>query len=124
MKKIIALEEAGQLGLAIYLLFLFQLNVNGWIMLVLFFLPDAFAIGYLVNKATGAILYNISHHKLVAIVLIVIGVLTKLDNIILIGILFFAHSSFDRMLGYGLKYLDSPNRTHLGFIGKEKYKNG
>ncbi len=31
----------------------------------------------------------------------------------------FAHSSMDRMLGYGLKYEDSFGNTHLGMIGKK-----
>jgi hypothetical protein len=28
------------------------------------------------------------------------------------------HSSFDRVLGYGLKYDDDFKHTHLGWIGK------
>lgn len=32
----------------------------------------------------------------------------------LIGIVMLAHSSLDRVLGYGLKYPDSFQRTHLG----------
>lgn len=35
-----------------------------------------------------------------------------------IGIVMFAHSSFDRVLGYGLKYCDNFKNTHLGAIGK------
>jgi hypothetical protein len=35
------------------------------------------------------------------------------------GIVLFGHSAFDRILGYGLKYPDSFNNTHLGRIGKE-----
>ncbi len=34
--------------------------------------------------------------------------------------LLFAHSSFDRMLGYGLKYNDSFNHTSLGWTGKKE----
>jgi len=30
------------------------------------------------------------------------------------------HASLDRILGYGLKHLDSFNNTHLGIIGKKK----
>jgi hypothetical protein len=30
----------------------------------------------------------------------------------------FGHSAFDRMLGYGMKYTDSFQHTHLGLIGK------
>jgi hypothetical protein len=40
-----------------------------------------------------------------------------------IGLITYAHSSFDRTIGYGLKFLGNPSKTHLGFIGKEKNKN-
>jgi hypothetical protein len=31
-----------------------------------------------------------------------------------------AHIGADRFLGYGLKYADAPQQTHLGRIGKQK----
>jgi hypothetical protein len=37
----------------------------------------------------------------------------------LIGLILFGHSSMDRALGYGLKYPDSFQNTHLGIIGKQ-----
>jgi hypothetical protein len=37
-----------------------------------------------------------------------------------LGLIFLAHSSFDRAAGYGLKYFDGFNHTHLGWIGKNK----
>ena len=52
----------------------------------------------------GAIMYDFSHHKLVAIVLIGMGLMTN-QYWLLAGLLAFAHSSFDRMIGYGLKVL-------------------
>lgn len=36
------------------------------------------------------------------------------------GILLFAHSCFDRVLGYGLKFTDDFKHTHLGMIGNKK----
>lgn len=41
------------------------------------------------------------------------------DIVILVGIILFSHSAFNRMLGYGLKYPDSFKNTHLGLIGKK-----
>jgi hypothetical protein len=32
------------------------------------------------------------------------------------GTLLFTHASFDRILGYGLKYFDSFKHTHLGWM--------
>jgi hypothetical protein len=40
------------------------------------------------------------------------------------GIILFTHISFDRVLGYGLKYSDSFHNTHMGIIGKKQYNNG
>ncbi|MBC8508108.1 MAG: DUF4260 family protein [Anaerolineales bacterium] len=36
----------------------------------------------------------------------------------LIGVIMLGHSSLDRVIGYGLKYPDSFQHTHLGMIGK------
>lgn len=89
----------------------------------LVFLPDVFAIGFLINNTIGTIMYNISHHKLVAIATIAIGYFTIMPTLLELGIVVYAHSCFDRMIGYGLKLLGNANKTHLGFIGKEKHKN-
>jgi hypothetical protein len=40
-----------------------------------------------------------------------------------LGLIFLAHSSFDRAAGYGLKYFDGFNHTHLGYIGKNRASN-
>ena len=46
--------------------------------------------------------------------------LLKLESLalFLLGIFLFAHSAFDRIFGYGLKYADAFQHTHLGWIGK------
>jgi hypothetical protein len=41
----------------------------------------------------------------------------------LAGIILFAHSSMDRLFGYGLKYFTGFSDTHLGKIGKEMKTN-
>lgn len=70
-----------------------------------------------VNPRVGAVCFNFVHHKAVVIVVLILGIIT--DNIWLkmSGIILFGHSSFDMMLGYGLKYSDEFKHTHLGFIG-------
>ncbi len=121
MKKTIALEEAAQFFFALFMISRLPIPINAWTILY-FFLPDCFAIGYVINKTTGAVLYNIAHHKLVALALVFGGFYFKQDYVLLAGLLCYAHSSFDRMIGYGLKYPDSPNHTHLGWVGKERHK--
>lgn len=123
MKKLLALEELAQFAACLYALAQLPLHYNYLIMVPAFFAPDLFAIGYLVNKSVGASCYNFSHHKATAIALAFVGLLASQPALMAAGLLAYAHSSFDRMIGYGLKYCESPNRTHLGYIGKEKHKN-
>jgi hypothetical protein len=121
MKEIIKLEEAAQFIFSLYILqTLFPLHT--WYILI-FFLPDAFAVGYFIGPKTGSIFYNLSHHKGISLILIAAGIIGNSKTCLLYGLLFYSHSSFDRMIGYGLKFGDSPNHTHLGYIGKEKYRN-
>lgn len=123
MKKMLALEELAQMAGCFYALSQLNISFNYYLLVPAFFLPDLYAIGYLINNKAGAAMYNFSHHKLVALLLVLIGIVLSHEWTVAAGIIAYAHSSFDRMIGYGLKYMDSPSHTHLGFIGKEKFKN-
>ena len=120
MKRTIALEEVVMFGLSIFLFN--RLSFAWWWYLVLILTPDLSMLGYLVNTRTGAMVYNFFHHKGVAIVVYVTGLSLNNEVLQLIGLILFGHSSMDRMLGYGLKYPDSFQNTHLGLIGKEREK--
>jgi hypothetical protein len=117
MKKIIALEEVAMLGLSVVLFS--QLSFAWWWFLVLILAPDLSMLGYAINTRVGAMAYNLFHHKAVAIVVYIAGLYLKNEVVQLTGIILFGHSSMDRMLGYGLKYEDSFQHTHLGMIGKK-----
>ncbi|WP_129713900.1 DUF4260 domain-containing protein [Pedobacter sp. SYP-B3415] len=118
MKRIIALEEAGMF-LACMLLFS-RLEYNWWLFPACLLLPDLSMVAYAFGPRSGAWIYNLFHHKLVAIFLGCLGWYTDIGLLKFAGILLFAHSSMDRMLGYGLKYNDSFLNTHLGLIGQKK----
>ncbi len=117
MKTTIQLEEIAMLGLGIYLFSL--LSYPWWVFLVLFLAPDIGMIGYLLNNKIGALSYNIFHHKGIAILVYIAGIYVSNDILQLSGIILFAHSAFDRILGYGLKYEKGFKFTHLGEIGKK-----
>ena len=116
MKLSIKLEEFAMLLLGIFAFA--QLDFAWWWFLVLFFTPDLGMLGYLFGNKLGAFFYNLFHHKGIAILIWILGF--NLGNQIfqLIGVILFAHASFDRMLGYGLKYETGFKFTHLGEIGK------
>jgi hypothetical protein len=75
-------------------------------------------VGYAFGNKTGAITYNIFHHKAIAIALYLFASYLKNEVLKLAGIILFGHSSMDRMLGYGLKTFQGFKFTHLGKIGK------
>jgi hypothetical protein len=85
----------------------------------LFLAPVITMAGYLANTRFGAALYNLAHHKAVAGLIIIAGFFGHLPIVLFVGILLWAHSSLDRIMGYGLKYPDSFQHTHLGMVGKK-----
>jgi hypothetical protein len=116
MKRLIQLEELLMLGLGVYLFS--RLDYAWWLFLVLFLAPDLSMLGYLANPQVGAFTYNLVHHKGTGVAVYVLGVMLAIPALQFAGALLFAHSSFDRVFGYGLKYPDAFQHTHLGMIGK------
>jgi hypothetical protein len=117
MKNLLRIEEAFMLGLAVYLNSF--LPFAGWVFWALFLLPDIGMLGYVINTRVGAITYNLFHHKGIAIAIYLAGYFLTMHELTLAGVVLFGHSSFDRMLGYGLKYPDNFKNTHLGWIGNK-----
>ena len=114
MKSVLKLEELLQFALGIYLFS--TLSCTWWWFLVLILLPDIGMLGYLVNTKTGALTYNVFHHKGLAILMLLIGIYFEIEVMQLIGIILFSHAALDRVFGYGLKYADNFKNTHLGHL--------
>ena len=114
LKNTIKLEELAMFGLSIYLFSL--TSYEWWWYLVWILVPDLSMIGYIINTKVGAIAYNIAHHKLLAIGILIIGWYMTNPELELAGIILFGHSSMDRLFGYGLKYSDDFKHTHLGWL--------
>ena len=83
-------------------------------------LPDIGMLGYLLNTKTGAITYNLFHHKAIALLILFLGWYWNMEWVMLSGIILFGHASLDRVFGYGLKYSDSFQNTHLGQLNNDK----
>lgn len=116
MKSIIAFEEAAMFILAAIAMYYQPLQFKWWVWPLLFLLPDVGMIGYVINPTVGAVTYNLLHHKAVAIGIIITGYFISSPQLVLSGLILFGHSSFDRMLGYGLKHNDAFKHTHLGWL--------
>lgn len=116
MKNTIRFEETVITAASIYFLYIYNLGLSIWIWVPLFLSPDISMLGYLIDTRVGAVTYNLFHHRGIALALAFAGYFGHIPVMQTIGILLFAHSSFDRMLGYGLKYPDDFKHTHLGWL--------
>lgn len=116
MKTVLKLEEA---ALFIFGIFLFnRLSYEWWWFLLLILTPDLSMIGYVFGNKSGALFYNVFHHKGMALLVYAAGCYLSIESIQLAGIILFSHSAMDRIFGYGLKYEKGFKYTHLGEIGK------
>ena len=50
-----------------------QTSFSWWWYLALILLPDIGMLGYLLNTKTGAITYNLFHHKAIALLILFLG---------------------------------------------------
>lgn len=112
MKTLLKSEELVQFLGAIYLFS--RLSFAWWWFPALILVPDVSMIGYAINPAVGAVTYNLVHHKGLGVVVGLLGLMTGNQQLMLAGVILFAHSTMDRMFGYGLKYPDGFKHTSLG----------
>jgi hypothetical protein len=109
-------------GLAVFIVMLlcYQniLDTSWKTFFILFFIPDISFLGYLVSKKVGAILYNLMHSYIPPLVIGTIFWHYSLDSFNYIIVIWIAHIGFDRTLGFGLKYAEGFNYTHLKKIGR------
>ncbi len=116
MQYIIQLEELGLFALAIFGLHFQPLQFAWWVWIILFLLPDLGMIGYIINPEIGAITYNLLHHRFIGVFLLAFGYFSHNPYSILTGLILLGHSSFDRALGFGLKFPDNFKHTNLGWM--------
>jgi hypothetical protein len=89
-----------------------------WLFALLFLAPDLSFAAYLAGGRIGAAVYNAVHTTIVPIALLIAGFAFDQAPMISIAVIWLAHIGIDRAFGYGLKYPDGFNLTHLGRIGK------
>jgi hypothetical protein len=118
MNRLLKLEELGLFLLSI-LLFA-QLSYAWWVYPLLLLAPDLGMIGYLFGPRVGAMAYNTTHHKGLAVLFYAAGLLAAVPALALVGVIMLGHASIDRVFGYGLKYPDAFQHTHLGWVGQRR----
>lgn len=113
------LIKSEELAMFLFTGFLFwNTDFAWWCFPALLLIPDISMIGYAINNKIGAYLYNFVHHKGLALLAYIVGFVMESPATELAGIILFAHSSMDRLFGYGLKHVSSFRHTHLGKIGR------
>ena len=117
MKKLIQAEAIVPFLISILLINKLPIHFEWWIWIAIFLAPDLSMLGYLINNKAGALTYNLFHHQLVAIGIVVIGMLFQLPYLELAGLVLVGHSSLDRVMGFGLKLPAGFKFTHLGAVG-------
>ncbi|HDE3112035.1 DUF4260 domain-containing protein [Staphylococcus saprophyticus] len=111
MGNLIRLENAFVFITAVIIYFMFGFSL--WIFLLFLLVPDISMLGYLIDKKIGSYVYNIGHSYIVPI-LITLFYLVIGENLLLeIALIWLAHISMDRTIGYGLKYTVGFDKTTI-----------
>lgn len=129
MNNLLRLEELAYFSACLFALIV--ADMPWWVYPILLLGPDIGMLGYLAGPRTGALTYNLLHHKGIAIALMVSGMylnaltLFRTDDwnaqlILWTGVILLGHASMDHIFGYGLKFGDNFHHTHLGWIGKAR----
>jgi hypothetical protein len=113
IKTIVRIENLAILLLVI--LAYIHLHLNWWLFAALLFAPDIALTAYLANPRLGAQCYNLGHSYIGPLTLL--GAAAAYPRLIPFALIWLAHVSMDRALGYGLKYSTAFTDTHLGKIG-------
>lgn len=114
----VLLRIEGVVLLAVSVFMYARYGEEWWLFALVFLAPDIGMLGYLADSRVGATTYNLLHTYLGPAILLVGGIVAESPLTYSVAIVWFAHIGFDRALGYGLKYGDGFNHTHLGSIGR------
>jgi hypothetical protein len=117
-RLLLRLEGAALLAVCIVLYWKF--GSSWWLFVVLLLAPDLGMAGYVRSTRIGAATYNVVHTSALPAVAVAAAVLSGSSVAWSIGLIWLAHIGMDRALGYGLKYDDAFEHTHLGLIGSRR----
>jgi len=91
-----------------------------WLVPIVVLLPDLAMAGYVGGTRLGAYLYNMAHSTPIPALLIGLGWWQHRPLVLGLGLVWLAHIAVDRLAGYGLKYDDNFQHTHLGMLGHHR----
>ena len=119
---VVALQRAEGLAIAAATAALYShIGASWWLFAALWLAPDLSLLGYVGGKpCRGARVYNAFHTYLLPAVLGVMGLTLHAQAVLPVALIWANHIGVDRALGYGLKYAEGFEWTHLGRIGRRQ----
>lgn len=111
MSNLIRLENACVFIAVVSVYFIFDFSL--WIFLLFLLAPDISMVGYAVNKDIGSKVYNLGHTYVLPIIVTLLYLVTNEETILQISLIWLAHISMDRTIGYGLKYALGFDKTTI-----------
>ena len=112
------LEAAGIVGLS--LVAMSSTKQSWWLIALVFLAPDLSAMGYALGHRWGSWCYNLAHASPAPLVFLALGWWSHDHLVLALALVWLMHLGFDRLLGYGLKYEDDFQHTHLGRLGARR----
>jgi hypothetical protein len=91
-----------------------------WLAPLTLLVPDLTMIGYLGGPRLGSRLYNVAHSTPIPATLVAVAWWEDTSLPVALGLVWLAHIGLDRLLGYGLKYHDHFQHTHLGRLARSR----
>src|SRR5580692_2705809 len=85
-----------------------------WLFAALWLAPDLSILGYFAGPCRGSRIYNAAHTYTIPITLAACALLLHANVLLPFALIWVNHIGVDRMMGYGLKYSNGFDWTHLG----------
>jgi hypothetical protein len=89
-------------------------GTSWWLFAALWLAPDLSILGYLAGPCRGSRVYNAAHTYILPITLAVCAVLLRANALLPFALIWVNHIGVDRLMGYGLKFSNGFDWTHLG----------
>ncbi len=89
-------------------------GASWWLFAALWLAPDLSILGYFLGPCRGSRIYNTAHTYTLPITLAVCGLLVHANALLPFALIWVNHIGVDRLMGYGLKYSNGFDWTHLG----------
>jgi hypothetical protein len=113
--SVIGLQRVEGLAIAAVTAVLYaRTGANWWLFAALWLAPDLSMLGYLGRPCRAARIYNAFHAYVAPSALALTGLILHAQGVLPVALIWANHIAVDRALGYGLKYGDGFQWTHLG----------